>query len=195
MDIGAPGVDLVSLSAGGNGFVSASGTSFATAVASGVAALVRARFPRLTGPQVVARIEGSALSPTGTRDERTGAGIIDTYRALSDIGPTLADPAGADPGPGAGAAVRVLPSRRSRRCVGPRTTATVVMGILLAAAAVAALFGLADGGSRPAAAAARRPPSAPSTPSRTTTCWPLSGRWAIGPTSLDRWPIGRGEHV
>ena len=136
-----------------------SGTSFATAVASGVAALVRARFPRLTGPQVVARIEGSALSPTGTRDERTGAGIIDTYRALSDIGPTLADPAGADPGPGAGAAVRVLPvPQEPPLLTGTGTTATVVMGILLAAAAVAALFGLA--GRRIAARRRGGPPPA-----------------------------------
>jgi membrane-anchored mycosin MYCP len=159
VDIGAPGVDLVSLSAGGNGFVSVSGTSFATAVASGVAALVRARFPRLTGPQVVARIEGSALSPTGTRDERTGAGIIDTYRALSDIGPTLADPAGADPAPGTGAAVRVLPVPQEPPLLsGTGTTATVVMGILLAAAAVAALFGLA--GRRIAARRRGGPPPA-----------------------------------
>jgi membrane-anchored mycosin MYCP len=138
VDVGAPGVGLVSVSAGGSGFVSVSGTSFATAVASGVAALVRARFPGLTGPEVVARIEGSALSPTGARDERTGAGIIDTYRALSDVGPAAA----VNPDAAPGTAVRVLPvPQEPPPLAGIGMIAVVGMGILLAVAGVAALFG------------------------------------------------------
>lgn len=145
VDIGAPGVGLVSLSAGGTGFVSVSGTSFATAVASGVAALVRARFPGLTGPEVVARIEGSALSPTGGRDERTGAGIVDLYRALSGV---AAPDGGTDGGPRAAVPVQPVP-RDAPLLAGPGLTATVVMGILLATAVVVAVAG--SGGRRIAA--------------------------------------------
>ena len=139
VDIGAPGVDLVSLSAGGSGFVSVSGTSFATAVTSGVAALVRARYPGLTGPEVVARIEGSAVSPTGARDERTGAGIIDVYRALTDVAPQ--PPPAAAPN---GDVVRVLPVPQAQPLLsGSGTTATVVTAVLLATATVTLVFGLA----------------------------------------------------
>jgi membrane-anchored mycosin MYCP len=140
VDIAAPGVSLVSLSAGGDGFVAVSGTSFATAVISGVAALVRARFPGLTGPEVVARIENSAVSPTGGRDERTGAGIVDVYRALTDV--TGSAPAGPPPAD-RGAAVRVLPVPADAPLLtGPASVATVAAAILLAAAAVAALAGI-----------------------------------------------------
>jgi membrane-anchored mycosin MYCP len=145
VDIGAPGVGLVSLSAGGDGFVSVNGTSFATAVASGVAALVRARFPGLTGPEVVARIESSAVSLTGGRDERTGAGIVDAYRALTDV-------SGAAPAPGrpGGEAVRVLPvPRQPPLLAGTAELVTAATGVLLAVAAVVAVAGL--GGRRIAA--------------------------------------------
>jgi len=92
----------------------------------------------LTGPEVVARIEGSALSPTGARDERTGAGIIDTYRALSDVGPAAA----VNPDAAPGTAVRVLPvPQEPPPLAGIGMIAVVGMGILLAVAGVAALFG------------------------------------------------------
>ena len=86
VDVGAPGVNLVSLSAGGDGFVSVSGTSFATAVASGVAALVRARFPGLTGPQVVAPDRGQRGVADRRRATSAPAPASSTsYRALTDI--------------------------------------------------------------------------------------------------------------
>jgi type VII secretion-associated serine protease mycosin len=155
VDVGAPGVNLVSLSAGGDGYIAVNGTSFATAVASGVAALVRARFPGLTGAEVVQRIEASAVSLTGARDERTGAGIIDVYRALTDV--SAAARSGAAPGP-AGTAVRVLPvPQQPPLLTGTALTATVAMGILLACAGIVAVAGL--GGRR--IASRRRGTAAP----------------------------------
>ena len=83
VDVAAPGEGLTAPSAGGEGFVAVRGTSFATAVVSGVAALVRARYPDMPAAEVVRRIEATAVSATGGRDERTGAGIVDPYLALT----------------------------------------------------------------------------------------------------------------
>ena len=103
VDVAAPGEGLTAPSAGGEGFVAVKGTSFATAVVSGVAALVRARYPDMPAAEVVRRIEATAVSSTGGRDERTGAGIVDPYLALTAeaVAPT-------------GVAERTHPQRRSR---------------------------------------------------------------------------------
>ena len=69
-----------------------SGTSFAAAYVSGVAALVRATHPRLNPAQVVARIEATARGSTGPG---TGHGLIDPVRAVTAVLP--ADPAAAPP--------------------------------------------------------------------------------------------------
>ena len=95
-DIAAPGEGLTAPSSGGEGFVAVKGTSFATAVVSGVAALVRARFPDMPADEVVQRIEATAVSPSGGRDHRTGAGIVDPYLAVTAeaAGAAVAPPAG-----------------------------------------------------------------------------------------------------
>ena len=67
-----------------------SGTSFAAAYVSGVAALVRATHPRLNPAQVVARIEATARGSTGPG---TGHGLIDPVRAVTAVLP--GDPAAA----------------------------------------------------------------------------------------------------
>ena len=61
-----------------------SGTSFAAAYVSGVAALVRATHPRLNPAQVVARIEATARGSTGPG---TGHGLIDPVRAVTAVLP------------------------------------------------------------------------------------------------------------
>src|SRR5262249_41831227 len=61
----APGVNVTSAWPGGFRDDSLSGTSFAAPFVSGVAALVRSRFPRLSGPAVVHRIEATANGGTG----------------------------------------------------------------------------------------------------------------------------------
>jgi membrane-anchored mycosin MYCP len=84
----APGENLTSACPGGYQVGNLNGTSYATAFVSGVAALVRARFPKLTGPQVVARITATA---NGAAGPGTGSGVINPLQAVSSLtaaGPT-----------------------------------------------------------------------------------------------------------
>jgi membrane-anchored mycosin MYCP len=86
-----------------------SGTSFAAAFVSGVAALVRAAHPNLTAAQVVARIEATARGSTGPG---TGRGLVDPVRAVTAVLPaeTATQPGGTNqagaPGPGTSAVTR-----------------------------------------------------------------------------------------
>ena len=117
VDIAAPGEGLTAPSSGGEGFVTVKGTSFATAVVSGVAALVRARFPDMPADEVVRRIEATAVSPSGGRDERTGAGIVDPYLAVTaeTAGTAVAPPPARRPPRRSGS----RPFPRSPRCSPP----------------------------------------------------------------------------
>lgn len=94
--VAAPGVGVVGLSAQNGGAVNAysparpgerpvpfSGTSFAAAYVSGLAALVRAKFPELTARQVVGRITRTAHNPPGGVDNQVGHGVIDPVAALT----------------------------------------------------------------------------------------------------------------
>lgn len=93
--IGAPGEGIVSLSNGdggglasgfpaGDGAMTAmNGTSYAAAYVSGVAALVRSRFPELTSAQVVDRLLRTAHSPARTPSNLVGAGAVDPVAALT----------------------------------------------------------------------------------------------------------------
>jgi subtilisin family serine protease len=83
IDVAAPGDNLLVVAQGGGGYLSVKGTSFASAVVSGVAALVLARFPTLRADEVAARITGTAVPLTGGRDERVGAGMVDPLAALT----------------------------------------------------------------------------------------------------------------
>jgi len=78
----APGESLTSACPGGYQVGDLNGTSYATAFVSGVAALVRARFPRLTGPQAVARIKATA---NGAAGPGTGGGLINPVLALTSL--------------------------------------------------------------------------------------------------------------
>jgi membrane-anchored mycosin MYCP len=78
----APGVDITSAAPGGYSVNSLSGTSFATAFVSGVAALVRARYPSLTGAEVVARIKETA---DGNAGPGTGDGLVNPLQAVTAI--------------------------------------------------------------------------------------------------------------
>lgn len=63
---------------------SMSGTSFSAAYTSGLAALVRAKYPNLSAAQVIQRIERTAHSPAEVVDNRIGYGTIDPVAALND---------------------------------------------------------------------------------------------------------------
>ncbi len=88
----APGVDLVTTTRNGR-YAKASGTSHATALVSGAAALVRARFPELSAPEVIHRLTATAddNGPPG-RDDECGAGVLNIVKALTaDIPSTEPD--------------------------------------------------------------------------------------------------------
>jgi membrane-anchored mycosin MYCP len=91
----APGTNLIGPGAGGVGLVSYSGTSFATAYVSGVAALVRAYYPRLTVPGVIRRIEATADHPPGPLPTPgLGWGIVNPYAAVTAVLPGQAHATG-----------------------------------------------------------------------------------------------------
>lgn len=68
---------------GKDGPVPIAGTSFAAAYVSGVAALIRQKFPDLTPAQIITRITASARHPGGGVDDAVGAGIMDAVAALT----------------------------------------------------------------------------------------------------------------
>lgn len=133
--VAAPGEDIVSTGPNGPGrYAVVSGTSFATAFASGVAALVRAYLPALSARQVIARIERTADRPppaAGHTDAaQVGAGIVDLLAAVT----------GTVPKAGAGQAARA--GRPSHGTLWPRRlTPVVATGISIAAAVAIVLAG------------------------------------------------------
>jgi membrane-anchored mycosin MYCP len=76
----APGVNVTSTTPGG--YQAYNGTSFATAYVSGVVALVRSRFPNMSGPNVVKRVEETADGNTGPG---TGNGLVNPLLAVTAI--------------------------------------------------------------------------------------------------------------
>ena len=59
------------------------GTSFSAAYVSGVAALVRAKYPQLTAHQVINRILQTAHNPARGVDNQVGYGVVDPVAALT----------------------------------------------------------------------------------------------------------------
>jgi type VII secretion-associated serine protease mycosin len=85
--LAAPAVDIYSTDIRRNGVYGyniGDGTSGAAAIVSGVAALVRSRFPTMSAAEVVHRLEATAddKGPPG-RDSEYGYGIVDPVKALT----------------------------------------------------------------------------------------------------------------
>ncbi|MFF4876578.1 S8 family serine peptidase [Micromonospora sp. NPDC000668] len=121
IDVVAPAVDIYSTSYDGK-YSKGTGTSSATAIVAGAAALIRSKYPYLPAQEVAHRLTATAVDkgPPG-RDDEYGYGVIDLVAALTaDVpplgfesasapaggGPTTA--AGAQPGDDGGATVRGL---------------------------------------------------------------------------------------
>ncbi len=92
--IAAPGTDVVGLSPRDDGLINAidgpdntllipTGTSFSTAIVSGVAALVRAKYPELSSHQVINRLIRTARAPARGVDNQVGYGVVDPVAALT----------------------------------------------------------------------------------------------------------------
>ena len=94
MGIAAPGTDVVGLSPRDDSLINAidgpdnsllvpSGTSFSTAIVSGVAALVRAKYPNLSAHQIIDRLTRTARAPARGVDNQIGHGVVDPVAALT----------------------------------------------------------------------------------------------------------------
>jgi membrane-anchored mycosin MYCP len=94
--VAGPGTHVMGLSPQGGGPVNAYppsrageknmpfwGTSFSAAYVSGVAALVRAKYPELSAHQVINRIVQSAHNPPSGVDNKVGYGLVDPVAALT----------------------------------------------------------------------------------------------------------------
>lgn len=108
-----------------------SGTSYAAAYVSGVAALVRSRFPELSAEQVVRRLTTTARGADRSPSSLVGAGTIDPVAALTwDV-----------PGPGNPAEMTrpvAAPPEPVPQDSTPRTVAYIGTGVLALAAIVTA---------------------------------------------------------
>jgi membrane-anchored mycosin MYCP len=128
----APGVGITSAWPGGFANGSLDGTSFATAFVSGVAALVRSRFPGLTGAAVVNRIEATANGGTGPG---TGDGLVNPLEAVTAILPSGAAPS---PSPSA----RPQPVSVSRAPPPDQAVSRTALAVTASALGAAALVAL-----------------------------------------------------
>jgi membrane-anchored mycosin MYCP len=83
--LAGPWVDVAATGEGVTVFGSGplSGTSYAAPIVSGLAALIRARFPTWTARQVVQRIESTAHHPPTGWDPFVGNGTVDAMAAVS----------------------------------------------------------------------------------------------------------------
>ncbi|OHT86425.1 type VII secretion-associated serine protease mycosin [Mycobacteroides saopaulense] len=111
------------------------GTSYATAYVSGVAALVRSRYPELTAPQVISRLQRTARDAGRSPSNLVGAGTVDPVAALTWEVPANGN---APAGPSARAVVPPPPPTPENPL--PRRLAFLGAGVcLLAVIVVAAL--------------------------------------------------------
>ncbi len=147
--VAAPGENIVSTSnrdGGGlaNGLpddhqqmIALNGTSYAAGYVSGVAALVRSKYPELTAMQVVRRITATARGGARAPSNVVGAGSVDPVAAL-----TWQLPAGNQAGASPAKPIAVPPAPAPKNTT-PRTVAfagTAALALVVAAvAAVAAI--------------------------------------------------------
>jgi subtilisin family serine protease len=134
--LAAPGVDIVSPRLNGK-YSQNVGTSDATAIIAGVAALVRAKYPNLSASEVVHRLTATATDKGSPgRDEQYGYGIVNPVAALTADVPPLtpsAAPSRTDLAPVAKPPVAAQPGKPSRA---PLVIALAVIGLLVVAGGV-----------------------------------------------------------
>jgi len=147
--IAAPGENIVSVSNSDGGglanglpndhqqLVALSGTSYAAGYVSGVAALVRSKYPALTATQVVRRITATAHNGARAPSNVVGAGTVDPVAALTWELPASDPPAVAPTKP---VAAPPAPAPQDNT---PRTVALIGTGalaVLVAAAGAVVAF-------------------------------------------------------
>lgn len=132
VDVAAPGEDVGSLASR-----KVSGTSYAAPVVSGLAALIRARFPALSAREVMRRIESTAHHPPAGWDPVVGNGTVDLLAAVStDAGAPASTPR-TTPMPIATSPPSAPPKSRSRdTAVRGAVLCLVALSVALATGAV-----------------------------------------------------------
>jgi Subtilase family len=162
----APGTGLTVAAPGGGGYGTLASTDMSAALAAGVAALIRSRFPGLTAAAVVQAMERGV---TGRAASGGGHGALDAAGALTmaaTLAARQAPPATAAPSPQPSV---TQPPRHGATSSAARSgagilagsllrDAVIVLGVLIAALAAALL--LHSSRRRRAAAAARQPRAA-----------------------------------
>lgn len=90
VDLAAPGVDICSFGvATGSTYYTAGGTSYATPIVAGVAALMWERWPELTAVEVARVLRASAAHHPGLEGKVRSDGAVNVQRALSTAVPRL----------------------------------------------------------------------------------------------------------
>lgn len=88
VDLCAPGITVLTTSGDSDGYAQADGSSFASPIAAGAAALVRSRFPAYSAAQVIAQLRSTAnpdmysLPGNAPYLGKLGTGRLDAYRAV-----------------------------------------------------------------------------------------------------------------
>ncbi|MFS8478404.1 MAG: type VII secretion-associated serine protease mycosin, partial [Micromonosporaceae bacterium] len=136
--LAAPAVDIVSTHREGR-YGEATGTSNATAIIAGAAALVRAKYPELPAYEVIHRLTATAIDkgPPG-HDDHYGHGIVKIVDALTANIPPAPQPTTATqpPPPAAGPPhdpVPPAPLPANNPPIGLLTTSALTLGLLAAA--------------------------------------------------------------
>ncbi|MFG3438962.1 S8 family serine peptidase [Nonomuraea sp. NPDC047897] len=143
--LAAPGVDIMGAGPGDAYWVG-QGTSQATALVSGVAALIKAKYPDMSPPLVgQALAAGATDRPPGGYDTGTGFGVVNAARALAEARRLARHTETATGEPAQDPAAPVGAGSRGPIAVVARDhTAVTVYGTVAAAATAGALTSLAS---------------------------------------------------
>lgn len=143
VQVAAPGVDIMGAGPGDEYWVGR-GTSQATALVSGVAALIKAKYPDMSPPLLAQALTAGATDrPPGGYDMATGFGVVNAARALTEasrlaghtetaVGPEIQDPAKPLAGGRAGPIEVIVRDDR-------RLTVYAAVGVAAAVGAIASL--------------------------------------------------------
>ncbi|MEU8422495.1 S8 family serine peptidase [Micromonospora sp. NPDC048835] len=131
VDVVAPAVDIYSTSIDGK-YRKGTGTSDATAIVAGAAALIRSKYPHLPAREVAHRLTATAIDKGAPgRDDEYGYGVIDLVAALTaDVPPLGFESVSAPAGAGSATATGNRPSDESD---GATARGLVTFGVILAA--------------------------------------------------------------
>jgi hypothetical protein len=128
----APG-DGVVAAAGPHGYTTLKSTSAASAIVAGIAALVRAQYPELSGAQVTQALEkGTAFRPNGKTGIGSGFGTADATRALAAAA-SIAGPQGRAGGGAVSRSQPDVPAVSGQQAITKRavTRAALISGAVL----------------------------------------------------------------